>query len=142
MQYIQELHSTNCDSLAKGLLNSSAKFADRPALWCRNELLTYAQMFGNAKLLAGTMPAGFAVGVGSRIAILSDRTSTAYTGIVGALLSGAAYVPLNPRFPVERNRMMIQRSGASVLVCSERYRGLLPALFEGLSPAPAVLLPE
>ena len=71
-----------------------------------------------------------------------DRTPTAYTGIIGALLSGAAYVPLNPRFPTERNRTMIQRSGASVLICSERYRKYLPNLLQDLCPIPAVLLPE
>src|SRR5262249_4958505 len=132
----------NCQSLAEGLLQSGAKFAQRPSLWCRNQLLTYAQMFGAAKMLAGTMAERFGIGPGSRVAILSDRTPTAYTGIVGALLSGAAYVPLNPRFPIERNRTMIQRSEASVLICSERYRERLPDLLQGLYPVPAVLLPE
>ena len=142
MQHIQELQKTNCQSLAEGLLQSGAKFAQRPALWCRNQLLTYAQMFGAAKMLAGTMTERFGIGPGSRVAILSDRTSTAYTGIVGSLLSGAAYVPLNPRFPVERNRTMVQRSGASVVICGERYRERLPDLFQELFPVPAVLLPE
>jgi D-alanine--poly(phosphoribitol) ligase subunit 1 len=142
MQHIQKLQKTNCQSLAEGLLQSGAKFADRPALWCRNQLLTYAQMFGAAKMLAGTMAERFEIGSGSRVAILSDRTPMAYTAIIGALLGGAAYVPLNPRFPIERNRTMIQSSGASVLICSERYRERLPDLLQSVSPIPAVLLPE
>jgi D-alanine--poly(phosphoribitol) ligase subunit 1 len=142
MQHIQQLQKANCQSLAEGLLRSGGKFAQRPALWCRNQLLSYAQMIGAASTLAGTMVERFAIGSGSRVAILSDRTPTAYTGIVGALLSGAAYVPLNARFPVERNRTMIQRSETSVVICSERYRERLPELLHGLSPAPAILLPE
>jgi amino acid adenylation domain-containing protein len=38
---------------------------------------------------------------------------------LGTLLAGAAYVPLNVRFPAERNRKIVESSGASVLVSSD-----------------------
>lgn len=53
------------------------------------------------------------------IAIFGYRSITAYTGILGALLSGYAYMPLSPRFPVERLHTMLWISGCNTMILSE-----------------------
>ncbi len=37
-------------------------------------------------------------------AVLAYRSPVAYAAVLGALLEGDGYVPLNPTFPIERTR--------------------------------------
>ena len=92
---------------------------DRPALWAKGELVTYHQLLESASRLAFEFRSA-GVCHGDRVAILSERSTTPYIAILGALLAGAAYVPLNVRYPEERNRRILESSGASILLCSDR----------------------
>src|SRR5579884_2311147 len=102
----------------------------RPALWAKGELLTYAELFERAGRIAAALERS-GVGPGDRVAILSERSSSAYVAILGALLAGAAYVPLNTRFPADRNRRIVERSGARALICSDAQAHSLPEIIAG-----------
>ena len=105
--------------IAEAFLSSAARHRDRPALWVRNETLTYAQLRAKSASIASALTASNGLSPGDRVAILSNRTATAYSGVIAALLAGAAYVPLNPRFPAERNRAILTGSGAAALVIDD-----------------------
>jgi len=53
---------------------------------------------------------------GDRVAIAVERSPGMVVGLLAVLNAGAAYVPLDPRAPVERIRFMLQDSGASCLL--------------------------
>lgn len=129
-------------NLGQAFLDTARSHAERPALWCRGEELTYRDLLARAGALAETIRTEELARPGDRVAILADRTSTLYVGILAALLAGCAYVPLNARFPLARNRSILARSGATVLVADERHRDVLPQLLESVEPTPAILLPE
>lgn len=111
-------------------------------MWCRGETLTYRDLLDRAGKLAETIHQRQLAEPGGRVAVLTDRTATLYVGILAALLAGCAYVPLNARFPIARNRSILRQSGASVLIADERHRGELGSLLADLEYTPAVLLPE
>lgn len=129
-------------SLGQAFALAARKFGVRPALWCRGEVLSYADLLDRAGRIAAALDGLGWARPGERVAILADRTPTAYVGVLAALLAGAAYVPLNPRFPPARNRNILASSGARTLICDERNRATLGVLFEGLKQAPALILPE
>ena len=62
----------------------------------------------------------------------------AYVGVVGTLLAGCTYVPLNTRFPAERNMAILRSSGARVLIVDGRVAQELPALMS--EPDDSVLI--
>lgn len=128
--------------IAEAFLSSAARHRDRPALWVRNETLTYAQLRAKSASIASALIVSNRVCPGDRVAILSNRTVTAYSGVIAALLAGAAYVPLNPRFPAERNRAILTGSGASALVIDDHNVGILAQLLEGLDNPPFIVAPE
>src|SRR5580698_1380565 len=70
------------------------------------------------------------------VAVLADRSVAAYGGILGVLGSGRGYVPLNPKFPLERTLVMLRASGCKTLVvgkeCAAVLEALLPRLNEDL----------
>src|SRR5208282_5799007 len=64
------------------------------------------------------------------VAVLASRSVAAYGGILGVLASGRGYVPLNPKFPLERTLVMLKASGCKTLVvgqeCAATLESLLP----------------
>ncbi len=130
------------NSLAQAFLQSAKVHRNNVALWCRGQTLTYGDLRDAAAAISGRLSREGVAGRGTRIAVLSDRTPTVYIGILAALFSGAAYVPLNPRFPNQRNRAILERSGAEILICDERHKGDLGSLLAGLPSVPWIVLPE
>ena len=54
------------------------------------------------------------------VAILSARSVTAYTAILAVLRAGCTDVPLNPRFPLARNRTILSASEATALIIDRK----------------------
>ncbi len=69
-----------------------------------------------------------ALGDAPRVAILAGRTPTAFAGVLGALIAGAAYVPLNVAFPRSRNQLIVERSAAAAVIADAEGIAQLPAI--------------
>jgi acyl-CoA synthetase (AMP-forming)/AMP-acid ligase II len=129
------------DNLASGFFRSAQRFADRPALVVADQELTYCELAAKAVTIASAFRR-YAADRDPLAAILASRSVTAYAGILGILASGKGYVPLNPRFPIERTRKMLELSGASVLVVDRESLPLLPKLLSVIDRALTVVAPE
>src|SRR5262245_30062790 len=105
--------------------------ADRPALEIGPEALTYGALMKRAASLASTIQINAPASDSQTTAVLADRSVTAFAGILGSLLSGRAYVPLNPHFPAARTRCMLQQSGSRCLVVDEASAAQLGSILEG-----------
>jgi amino acid adenylation domain-containing protein len=75
------------------------------------------------------------------VAVFADRSVTAFAGILGSLLAGKAYVPLNPNFPVAKTRQMLERAGCRALIVDSGAESQLPGLLDGASDL-LVVLPD
>ncbi len=128
-------------NLGSVLIKSARQHRLRAALWSKGAQLTYGALFERASGIAQAL-ANAGIGPGDRVAILSDRTLTAYTCIVATLLCGAAYVPLNPRFPVHRNRQILIESGACALLCDDRHRAIIGELTDDIASLRLLAFPE
>jgi acyl-CoA synthetase (AMP-forming)/AMP-acid ligase II len=64
-------------------------------------------------------------------AVFAHRSPTAFAGILGALLAGNGYVPLNRTFPEGRTQVMFQRSEARSLFADAKSLSQLNGLLEG-----------
>ena len=77
-----------------------------------------------------------------RVGIFAYRSRASYAGTLGALLAGAAFVPLNPTFPVERTRAMAETADLDAIVVDDGPAlGQVVQVLAGLSRRPALLLP-
>ncbi len=61
---------------------------------------------------------------GDRVGLFLDKSIEAVVGIYGALKSGAAYVPLDPRAPAARLTYIARDCDLRVVVSSARGRRL------------------
>lgn len=124
------------DTLHAGFMASAARWPDRPALLQGEERWTYAQVDAAARRLAAGLLA--ISGAPKRVGVLARRSFTSYTGVLGALFSGAAFIPLNPTLPISRLRAIAEAAGLDAIICEDKHIALLRQLHNGRLP-PVVL---
>ena len=61
------------------------------------------------------------LGKGDVVGLMLDRNEMLLPALLGIMESGACYLPLDPNFPLERLRYMLEDSGASLLVTERKY---------------------
>ena len=71
-----------------------------------------------------------------RIGILAQRSYPAYVGILASIFSGRSYVPINPKFPIQRQAAIASAAGCSLVVFDENSRDRSNALVESLPAEP------
>lgn len=108
--------------LATSLLDTFQRHCERPAMDVSGKCYTWGETATYSEAVASALREA----EGGYVALFGYRTLEAYTGMFGIILSGKAYTPLNPRFPAERNRKMVEASGALEMVlapeCVESFR--------------------
>ncbi|UHA73129.1 amino acid adenylation domain-containing protein [Paenibacillus sp. 481] len=90
-----------------------------------DEQLTYVELNERANRLARTLRTK-GVQADSLVGLMTDRSLDMIVGIMAILKAGGAYVPIDPQFPEERIRYMIEDSGARVLVVQHHLKDRVP----------------
>ncbi|HVK23854.1 MAG TPA: AMP-binding protein [Actinokineospora sp.] len=98
--------------------------------------LTYRQLHERALALAGDLVAR--TNGPRRVGVLAARAEYAYAGILAAGYAGAAAVPLNPDFPVERTRRMLGAAGVDALLVDAEGAAQLPTFADELGAAAVI----
>lgn len=129
-------------TIRTGFLNSVRAFPDRPALAIQDATWSYRDLFQRAAAVAVTMDAHSAVRPGRLTGVFGHRSVAAFSGVLGALLRGDGYVPLNPAFPAERNRSMAERAELDWIVAEAASLGQLGEMLEGMENTVSVLVPD
>ncbi|MCB5163538.1 amino acid adenylation domain-containing protein [Streptomyces bambusae] len=88
---------------------------DAPAVTFGAQTLTYAELDARSDVLAHRLVAA-GVTRDAAVGVLLERGPLLVVSALAALKCGAAYVPLDPRLPAARIRMMLADSGAAALV--------------------------
>src|SRR4029077_4931217 len=70
------------------------------------------------------------------------RSHTAYAAVLGALMAGHGYVPLNRTFPIDRTRLMLEKSTCRTLVVDKESESQLSELLRGLATPIVILCPD
>src|SRR6185312_6480708 len=90
---------------------------DELAIEVEDTLLTYRMLWDAAGRLAHLVRASRDSNI-ARVAVYACRDLTSYVGYLAALRLGAAVVPLNAGFPIERNISVVRTAGVDVVVGS------------------------
>jgi long-chain acyl-CoA synthetase len=113
-------------NLAQSLLDTAAKQGDRPALRMGDDVLTYDQFSDSAMRVAeGLRTRG--VTPGDRVGLVLPNVLSFPILFYGALMAGAAVVPMNPLLKAREIQYHLRDSGARLVVAAV---GSAPAAVE------------
>jgi amino acid adenylation domain-containing protein len=127
-------------SLRSGFLHHAARTPKAPALGLFDRVVSYGELEDRARRWAGAImdrlgrPA-------ARVGVLGHRSEVSYTGALAALFAGAAFVPLNPTFPPDRTRTMLEAALLDALIVDEAAAAQLAQLVRSDGRPQVVLLP-
>ncbi len=94
--------------------------ADEPAVDAGNGVLTYAELAEAADELAAELNA-HGIGRGDKVGVrVSCGTTDLYVAILGILLAGAAYVPVDVDDPDERARLVFDEADVAAIVGNDQ----------------------
>lgn len=129
-------------NLANGFFSSVARHPDRPALSLGEHQWSYAALSEQALLLGGALLKDRIPEEPDFTGIFGHRSVATFSGILGSLAIGRAYVPLNPHFPVERSRRMIEKAGLVRIVAEADSLPALMQVVAGIERPLWILVPD
>ncbi|SES34990.1 nonribosomal peptide synthetase DhbF [Lentzea xinjiangensis] len=91
------------------------RFADAVAVSDHGRHLRYAEVFDRARSLAADLRA-LDVPPGSLVALRVPRSAEFVVGVLGIMLAGCGYVPVDPAYPAERQEYVLDDSGVAAVV--------------------------
>ncbi|WP_234371031.1 non-ribosomal peptide synthetase [Streptomyces sp. XY431] len=94
---------------------SAQRAPDRIAVRGTDGELTFAELDRRTAQLAGALAAR-GIGVGDLVGVSLPRSTQLVVSLLAVWRAGAAYLPLDPRYPVERLEFMAKDAGIRVLV--------------------------
>jgi len=103
----------------------AARIPEAVALVSRGEQTSYAELNERANQLAHYLKS---LGVGPEVlvGVMLDRSVEMVVALLGILKAGAAYVPLDPSYPRERVRFMLEDAGVTILLSELAMMDRLP----------------
>ncbi|WP_010503429.1 non-ribosomal peptide synthetase, partial [Paenibacillus elgii] len=94
---------------------------EQVAVVFENEQLTYRELNERANQLARTLGAE-GLQTGQPVGLMVERSLEMIAGILGILKAGGAYVPIDPDYPEDRIRYILEDSGARLLLAQNHLR--------------------
>jgi amino acid adenylation domain-containing protein len=125
-----------------GFLRSCDQFPTRGAIDVAGREVTYQQLVYLAKRLAATLQAGAVPGAVPLTAVFAYRSETAYAAVLGVLMAGHGYVPLNRTFPIDRTRLMLERSMCRSVIVDAGSESQLEALLCSIAIPLVIICPD
>lgn len=127
--------------LHSAFLRSSELTPCATAIEVDAQALSYAEMRQRAAALAATLQRGTPSGGSPLTAVFAHRSATTFAGILGALMAGRGYVPLNRTFPTVRTRWMLQVADCRSVIADGASAEQLETVLEGVTTPLLVIVP-
>jgi amino acid adenylation domain-containing protein len=129
-------------ALWTGFIKSADRFPERPAVFAEGRSVTYRELWEFATRIAATIQAHPELSQVPLTAVFAYRSLTAFAGVLGALLAGNGYVPLNRTFPMERTDVMFERSECRSIIVDAGSSPQLERLLDRASQSLFAILPD
>jgi amino acid adenylation domain-containing protein len=117
---INDLNATRTESVTPFLRRFegwAVSIPDRVAIACQGREISYRELNARAEAIAHLLRSRGS-GPGKLVAVLLPRDPELVAALLAVLKCGAAYLPLDPQFPVDRIRFMLEDSGTDLVLVS------------------------
>ncbi|MCP5516667.1 MAG: amino acid adenylation domain-containing protein [Verrucomicrobiales bacterium] len=120
--------------------DAARRFPDRIAIEESNgETITYAQLAGLSNRVRDRLRAR-GIQRGDRVGVWLTKSADAVASFLGIMKAGAAYVPVDPTAPAERNTLIFRDCGVALILTQDRYAAAVREGFEPAGSEPPMIL--
>jgi amino acid adenylation domain-containing protein len=102
--------------------NIVKNYPNKIAVSFNNTSLTYQQLNEKANQLSAFLIHEKSIGAGDIVGLLLDRSIEMMVSLLAVLKAGAVYLPLDPEYPHERIKFMLEDSSAKILLTSNQFK--------------------
>ncbi|WP_037898280.1 amino acid adenylation domain-containing protein [Streptomyces sp. NRRL S-920] len=127
--------------LGAGLLEQASTRPGNVALTLGRRTYTYEEFTATARRWAAALVETTG-GRPRRVGVFAARSQVSYLGVAAALFAGAAFVPLNRKFPLSRTRTMLERADVDAVLVDAASAPQLPEILASMASRPVIVLPE
>ncbi len=127
-------------NLIAGFVRSARRFPEREAFRVEGKSLKYKELHELSSAIAETIDAYRKNE--SLVIVLANRTLSAIAGVVGSLIGGRGYTPINPAFPSERLKNQLLAIRSTTIVAEPGILPTLLPLVKELSQDYLIVVPE
>ncbi|SMC79747.1 Pls/PosA family non-ribosomal peptide synthetase [Sporomusa malonica] len=99
--------------------NNAERYSSKTALECGNVKLTYRELDKRSNQLAYYLRKQ-GLQTGDNVVLMLDKTEYLYIAMIGVMKAGAAYVPVDLSFPVERVDFILKDSAAPICITTAK----------------------
>lgn len=124
---VYELNNTNVsydkeDTIIKQFERQSIITPTATAIQCEKGILSYEELNEESDKLASYLKDVKEINSGDLVGIMLDRELHLVPSILGVLKTGAAFVPIDPKLPIERINTIIKDSNLKTLITRSQYK--------------------
>jgi amino acid adenylation domain-containing protein len=105
------------------IIDQAARTPDAIAVIVGDQSLSYRELLLRSQRIAARL-ADAGAGRGTIVAVCVDRSTDLVPALLAVLLTGGAYLPLDPQQPQSRSLFMIADAGATILLTDSTHRTL------------------
>jgi amino acid adenylation domain-containing protein len=122
------------------VLEAAMNYPDRCALELHDASYSYRELTESAASIAESIsdlndPSPY-------IAVMADKSFSCFAGILGIMMAGKAYLPLNPRFPAVRNSFMLEKARVRTIIAGDNSDDELDQILENYPSGTYVIFPD
>ena len=114
-------------------LAMAARRPGHPAIDLGTSVVTYAELEAMARRMAGRFVSLAGPGIAPRVVIALPKGPGAYAAMIGALLSGGCYIPLNVEAPERKLARIAARVEPNIIIAAPDYADGLAEACPGAS---------
>lgn len=103
----------------------AGKHSSQTAIIFQEKKISYQELNERVNIIANNLRREYSVRPDDVFGIMIDRSEHMVIAILGILKSGAAYLPLDPNFPADRIKYILENSNCKIVVSEEKYKKLL-----------------
>ena len=118
---------TATQSVMERIREVASKTPDRPAIEESGAVLSYGRLVELVDSVASGVRAT-GVAEGQLVGHCFERTAAAIVALLGIMEAGAAYVPVDPRYPIDRIRFSLTDADVALVVSDPASRGVVDDL--------------
>ncbi|MFD2784200.1 non-ribosomal peptide synthetase [Hymenobacter rubripertinctus] len=118
-------------SISELLAESFGQYAQHPAILTKDVAVSYAQLARSSDQIAAYLSVLLAGSETCSIGLLLGRSEWMISSILGILKAGAAYVPIDTKYPASRVEYIIMDARLPVLIVDETGLSMVPEGYSG-----------